>query len=152
MPSFKDFWKVWAFWVPISPAPPGCARPFADMSPESRPWPAISRAPKGHINIRIKQYFWYPHYIGPWNQNVRSFCLCGLLGPEASLGQTLSKGLCWFTGLSRGCLGIQWVYQDYLWVIQGHGIRGPFKGSQEVYMILSKGQHLFEGSDTTARL
>ena len=27
-----------------------------------------------------KQYFWYPPHIGPWNQNVRSFCLCGLWG------------------------------------------------------------------------
>ena len=25
--------------------------------------------------------FWYPPYIGPWNQNVRSSCLGGLLGP-----------------------------------------------------------------------
>ena len=28
-----------------------------------------------------KPRFWYPPYIGPWNQNVRSLCLCGLLGP-----------------------------------------------------------------------
>ena len=25
--------------------------------------------------------FWYPPYTGPWNQNVRSLCLCGLFGP-----------------------------------------------------------------------
>ena len=24
---------------------------------------------------------WYPPYIGPWKQKVRSLCLCGLLGP-----------------------------------------------------------------------
>ena len=29
--------------------------------------------------------FWYPPYIGPWNQNVRSLCLCGLLDPEYEL-------------------------------------------------------------------
>ena len=27
-----------------------------------------------------QQYFWYPPCIGPWNQSVRSLCLCGLLG------------------------------------------------------------------------
>ena len=26
--------------------------------------------------------FWYPPCIGPWNQNIRSLCLCGLLGPD----------------------------------------------------------------------
>ena len=25
--------------------------------------------------------FWYPPYVGPWHKNVRSLCLCGLLGP-----------------------------------------------------------------------
>ena len=25
--------------------------------------------------------FWYPPYIGPWNHNVRSLCLCGHFGP-----------------------------------------------------------------------
>ena len=29
-----------------------------------------------------KQEFWCPLYIGPWNQNVRSLCLCTLLGPS----------------------------------------------------------------------
>ena len=26
-----------------------------------------------------------PPYIGPWNQNVRSCCLCGLLSPKTGL-------------------------------------------------------------------
>ena len=32
------------------------------------------RGPKDHINIRILQTMasWYPPYIGPWNQIVRS--------------------------------------------------------------------------------
>ena len=29
-----------------------------------------------------KQCFWCPFYIGPWNQNARSLCLRGLLGPQ----------------------------------------------------------------------
>ena len=39
-----------------------------------------------HIVFRHKDPtnhgFWYPSYIGPGNQNVRFFCLCGLLGPR----------------------------------------------------------------------
>ena len=38
---------------------------------------------KDHINIRILQIMisGIPLKSGPWNQNVRSLCLCGLLGP-----------------------------------------------------------------------
>ena len=38
---------------------------------------------KGHINIKILQNMipGIPLNIGPWNQKVRSLCLCGLLGP-----------------------------------------------------------------------
>ena len=34
---------------------------------------------------------WLPPYIGPWNSNVRSLCLCGLWGPLAS-GASSSSG------------------------------------------------------------
>ena len=37
-----------------------------------------TRGPKDHINTRHD--LWYPPSIGPWNQNVRSLRLCGLLG------------------------------------------------------------------------
>ena len=41
----------------------------------------VARAPKDHINIRIleKLISGIP-LMGPWNQNVRSLCLRGLLG------------------------------------------------------------------------
>ena len=32
------------------------------------------------LDSRPKHYFSYSPYIGPWNQNVRSFYLRGLLG------------------------------------------------------------------------
>ena len=32
-----------------------------------------------------KHDFWHLPYIGPWNQNVRSLCLCGVLGPYGNL-------------------------------------------------------------------
>ena len=43
---------------------------------------AFLRAPSNHINIRILQTMNSGiHSIVPWNQNVRSLCLCGLLRP-----------------------------------------------------------------------
>ena len=44
-----------------------------------------SRAPKDHRKVRMLQTtnhdFWYCPDTGLWNQNVRSLCLFGVLGP-----------------------------------------------------------------------
>ena len=29
----------------------------------------------------LQHHFWHPSFFGPWNQNVKSFSLCGRLGP-----------------------------------------------------------------------
>ena len=56
------------------------------LSFEGRPWGDRTRAqkdierPHKHKDP-TKQYVWYPPDSGPWNQNVRSSCLCGLVGP-----------------------------------------------------------------------
>ena len=70
--------------------------------------PALSqpRAPKNHLN----HGFWSPPYSGAWNQNLRSSCLCGLLGPNFT---KLDHGSCestsailkHFTATRRGCDG-----------------------------------------------
>ena len=66
--------------------------------------------PQVHINIRRSKSphkhqdptnhdFWNPPHIGPWKQNVRSLCLCGLLGPDTRspilLGPYLGAPNCW---------------------------------------------------------
>ena len=33
-----------------------------------------------HENL-ARHAFWYPPYVWPWNQNLRSLCLCGLWVP-----------------------------------------------------------------------
>ena len=45
--------------------------------------PPKDRAPKDHTTHKdpTNHDFWYAPDLEPWNQNVRSLCLCGLLGP-----------------------------------------------------------------------
>ena len=54
------------------------------------------RKPHKH-KYATKHDFWYLPSIGPWNQIVRSFCLCDLLGPQLrpAPAMQLSKKLCY---------------------------------------------------------
>ena len=50
--------------------------------------------------------FWYPPCIGPWDQTVRSLCLCGPLGPWYKVMQDFSSTVpCLFSG--RGAVNYQ---------------------------------------------
>ena len=49
-----------------------------------------AKTPHKHENP-AKHDFWYPPYIVPLTQNVRSFCLCGLLGTELGKGADLDE-------------------------------------------------------------
>ena len=42
-----------------------------------------AKRPQKHKDL-TKHDSWYPPHIVPWNQNLRSLCLCGLLGPYIS--------------------------------------------------------------------
>ena len=60
-------------------------------------WPKRSHKHKDSTNHDN----WYPPSIGPWNQNVRSLCLCGLLGPQS--GGTSSDRKASHSNLERSC-------------------------------------------------
>ena len=68
--------------VPLAPAAGrgGKAKAWATQDLLSSEAPELVRAPRDDINIRILQIMMSgPLSIGPWKQNVRSLCLCGLL-------------------------------------------------------------------------
>ena len=48
-----------------------------------------------------KQYFQYPRYVGPFNQNVRSFRLHGLPGPQVC-GKSFGTVVAAEFGVGRG--------------------------------------------------
>ena len=87
-----------------------------DLVSSSRQTPKY-RAPKNHLNIRIlptmvSACLWYPPYTGPWNQNVRSLCLRGLLAPKVVSESALNP---WLATILRGsCLLLLSCMKIYL--------------------------------------
>ena len=56
--------------------------------------PLLKRPKRPHKHQDPSEHdFWYPPYIGAWNQNVRSSCSCGLLGPYLSVSYSWRVGL-----------------------------------------------------------
>ena len=54
---------------------------LTSLQPFRSRMPAISRALKDK-RILHNMIFWYPLYIGPWNQNVRSLCFLVFWAPN----------------------------------------------------------------------
>ena len=54
--------------------------PTLNQPPKIGPCTKTLKGPHKHKDP-TNHDFWYPPSSGPWNQNVRSLCLCGLFGP-----------------------------------------------------------------------
>ena len=76
--------------------------------------PGVAELRPHKHNDPIKHEFWYPPCVGPWNQNVRSFCLCRMLGSWLfrvwRVWQTLATPDC----LREGSTQAPWILHEDL--------------------------------------